>query len=159
MATHGASLRKLFFIGSITVYLSRNLKYPVIVVPGHVHFKPVHHIALATDLKNVYDLPIEKISSVVNAFNAKLTIVHVNLGKQNFEEDSVKVNALYNYLKHLNPEFRFVSNNNVQRGIVSFAKKNNIDIILTFPKKHAFFHSSESKQLIFNSPVTIMTIQ
>jgi nucleotide-binding universal stress UspA family protein len=159
MATHGSSLRKLFFIGSITVHLSRNLKYPVIVVPGNVHFKPVHDIALATDLKNIDDLPIEKISAVVNAFNAKLSVVHVNSGKQNFEESSVKVHALYNYLKHLNPEFQFIYNSTVQRGIISFAKKNNIDMILAFPKKHAFFHSSESKQLIFNSPVTVMTLQ
>jgi nucleotide-binding universal stress UspA family protein len=159
MATHGASLRKLFFIGSITVYLSRNLIYPVVVVPEHVHFKPVHHIALATDLKNIDDLPIEKISAVVNAFNAKLSIIHVNSGKENFEVNSVKVHALFDYVKHLNPQFQFVYNNNVQRGIISFAKKNNIDMILTFPKKHAFFHSSESKQLIFNSPVTVMTIQ
>jgi hypothetical protein len=159
MATHGASLRKLFFIGSITVYLSRNLKYPVIVVPENVHFKPVHDIALATDLKNIDDLPIEKISAVVKAFNAKLSIVHVNSGKDNFEENSVKVHALYNYLKHLNPEFQFIYNSTVQKGIISFAKKNNIDMILTFPKRHAFFHSSESKQLIFNSPVTVMTLQ
>lgn len=159
MATHGASLRKLFFIGSITVYLSRNLKYPVIVVPENVKFKPVHNIALATDLKFIEALPLEKISDIVTGFNAKLTIIHVTSDRETFGENSIEAYTLRNYLKHLNPEFHFVHNKNVQEGILSFAKKNKMDMILTFPKKHAFFHNSESKQLIFNSPVTVMTLQ
>jgi nucleotide-binding universal stress UspA family protein len=159
MATHGASLRKMFFIGSITVYLSRNLKYPVIVVPGNVKFKPVRRIALATDLKNIETLPLEKISSIVSGFNASVSIIHVTPDKESFGSNSIEAYALRNYLKHLNPEFHFVYAKSVQKGILTFAKKNKMDLILTFPKKHAFFHSSESKQLIFNSPVTVMTLQ
>jgi len=159
MATHGPSLRKFIFIGSITVYLSRNLNYPVIVVPGNVHFKPVHNIALATDLKNIDDLPLEKISAVVTAFNAKLSIVHVYADKEDVSKYFIEELAFCNYFKHLNPEFHFIKSSNVQKGILSFAEKHKINMILTFPKKHTFFHNSESKQLIFNSPVTVMTIQ
>ena len=158
MATHGASLRKLLFVGSITVYLSRNLKYPVIVVPENVHFKPVHNIALATDLKNIDELPVEKILSVITAFKAQLSLVYVYSGKEDLNEYAAEKSALHAHFKELNPAFHFVQNDNVQSGIVSFAEKNNIDIILTFPKKHTLFHSSESKQLIFHSPVTVMTL-
>jgi nucleotide-binding universal stress UspA family protein len=159
MATHGASLRKLLFVGSITVYLSRNLKYPVIVVPGNVHFKPVHNIALATDLKNIDDLPVEKIISIVTAFNAQLSFVHVHSDTEDLNKYAVEKFALHTYFKQLNPSFYFVQNDNVQSGILSFAEKYKADIILTFPKKHAFFHNSASKQLIFNSPVTVITLQ
>jgi nucleotide-binding universal stress UspA family protein len=159
MATHGASLQKLLFIGSITVYLSRNLKYPVIVVPEGKNFKPVHKILLATDLKNINDLPVEKIISIVTGFNATLDIVHVNKTGEKINDSSVEVWALNTYLKNLNPLFHSINNDNVQQGILHFAEKHSIDMILTFPKKHSFFHKSESKQFIFNSPVTVMTIK
>lgn len=157
MATHGASLRKLFFIGSITVYLSRNLNYPVIVVPENVQFKPIQKIALATDLKNVDDLPQEKISSVVQAFNAGLHVIHIHNNNE-FNSHSTEVKKIKTHLQSLNPEYHFINNKNVQQGIFSFVEKEKIDMILTFPKKHAFFHNSESKLLIFNSPITVMTI-
>lgn len=159
MATHGASLQKLLFVESITVYLSRNLKYPVIVVPEGKKFKPVHKILLASDFKNIDNLPIEKIISIVTGFNATLDIVHVNKADEKFNSKSVEVCTLNEYFKNLNPNFHFINNDNVQHGTLHFAEKHNIDIILTFPKKHTFFHKSESKQLIFNSPVTVMTLQ
>jgi len=159
MATHGASLRKLFFIGSIAVYLSRNLQYPVMVIPEHVNFKQVNSIVMATDLKNINALPFEKISTVVASFNAKLRILHVNEPGENFNHTSPEIEKLGSYLKDLNPVFHFLKSKNVQKGILVFAENNNADMILTFPKKHAFFHNSESKQLIFNSPVTVMAIQ
>jgi nucleotide-binding universal stress UspA family protein len=160
MATHGDSLRKLFFVGSITVYLSRNLKYPVIVVPENAVFKQVDKIALATDMKDVYDLPVEKISGVVKALGAELNIVHVNNGNRYFSKHSIEVKIMGSLLKELSPEFHFVSDDkNVQNGILSFVNNNNIDMILLLPKKHNLFHKSASKQFIFNSPVTVMTIQ
>ncbi len=160
MATHGPSLRKLFFIGSITIYLSRNLKYPVIVVPENAVFKPVVKIALATDMKDIYELPVVKISSVVVAFNAELHIVHVNRTNTKFHSESAEVKTLNKYLRHLDPKFHFINDGkNVQNGILSFANEHDIDMILTFPKKHSLFHNSQSKQLIFNSTVTVMTIQ
>jgi nucleotide-binding universal stress UspA family protein len=160
MATHGDSLRKLFFVGSITVYLSRNLKYPVIVVPENAVFKQVNKIALATDMKDVYDLPVEKISGVVKALGAELNIVHVNNGNRHFSEHSIEVKLISSLLKELGPEFHFINNEkNVQNGILSFVNNNNIDMILLLPKKNSLFHKSASKQFIFNSPVTVMTIQ
>ena len=53
MATHGVSIKERFFLGSITVYLSKNLKYPVIVVPQDLNYKPINKILLATDLENL----------------------------------------------------------------------------------------------------------
>jgi hypothetical protein len=46
MAMRGATLKEQFFIGSITVYLSKNLKYPVIVVPQDVGYKSINKILL-----------------------------------------------------------------------------------------------------------------
>jgi len=159
MATHGKSLKEQFFIGSITVYLSKNLKYPVIVVPQDVSYKPINKILLATDLENLYDLPVEKIINVATAFNAQIDIVHVYNCENKLEVITARISELTNYLKSLSPQFHFIKSKNVYEAVTYFARNNNSDLILTFPKKHAFFYKSESKQFIFNAPFAVMTIQ
>jgi nucleotide-binding universal stress UspA family protein len=159
MATQGANFREHFFVGSITVYLSKNLKYPVIAVPKNVSYKPINKILLATDLENLYDLSIEKIVTVTKAFNATLDIVHVYKNEDKLEVMKTRKSELAKYLKDLASQFHFIKSKNVYEAITNFAQKNNSDLILAFPKKHVFFHRSESKQLIYNSPFAVMTIQ
>ena len=159
MATRGANMKEHLFLESITVYLSKNLEFPLIVVPQNKNFRPVKKVLLATDLERLYDLPVAKIIEAVNAFQATLDIVHVYSNEDKFEVMSARISELTNYLKKINPQFHFIKNTNVYKAILDFAHKNSSDIILTFPKKHSFFHKSESKQLIFNAPFAVMTIQ
>jgi len=159
MATKGTSIKERFFIGSITVYLSKNLQYPVIIVPQNLNYKSITKILLATDLKNVSDLPIKKIISIATIFNAQIDILHIYNNESEFEFTSKHIIELKGYLDCLKPQFHFIRSKNVYNAITDFAKKNNVDLILTFPRKHAFFYKSESKQLIFNAPFAVMTIQ
>jgi len=159
MATHGEGIQELFFIGSTTVYLSKNLNYPLIVVPACITFTPVNKILLASDLENLNELPFDKIIDIITVFKAGLDIVQVYNNEEKFEVMSNRISELSYYLKKLNPQFHFVKNNNIQDAIIDFAKRNNSDLILTFPKKHAFFHKSKSKQFILHSPVTVMSIR
>ncbi|MFT4155626.1 universal stress protein [Parafilimonas sp.] len=158
MATHGANAKTQFFMESITIHLSRHLNYPVIIVPPDTQYRPVQKIVLATDLKDIDKLPAEKITTAVNAFNARLHILHINNDKQ-YDESAAEAITLKARLEHLNPVFHFLKCRNVQRGILMYAENNEVDMIITFPKKHLFFHKSETKQVIFNSPVTVMTIR
>jgi len=159
MATKGASIKDHFFMESITVYLSKNLKHPVIVVPPNTQYKPVNKILLATDLEHLYSFPVEKIKSIAKVFNAKVDIVHVYNKEDKCEVMVSRMTELMLYLDSIDPQFHFIYNKDVYKGIIDFAKENKSDIILAFPKKHAFFHKSESKQFIFNAPLTVMTIQ
>lgn len=160
MATHGAKTKMHFFIESITIHLSRHLKYPVIVVPENIQYRPVQKIVFATDLKEIEKLPADKIMAVVNAFKARLHVLHINTGEESItEKKSPEAEAVKLKLKAAQPVFSVLKSKNVQRGILFFAENNNVDMIITFPKKHIFFHKSESKQVIFNSPITVMTIQ
>lgn len=160
MATHGANTKLHFFMESITVHLSRHLKYPVIIVPGNIQYKPVQKIVFATDMKDVEKLPADKIMAVVNTFKAKLHVLHINTNEEAvINKNSPEVEAVKTKLQQAAPVFHFLKSKSVQKGILMFAENNNADIIITFPKKHIFFHKSESKQVIFNSPITVMTIQ
>ncbi len=159
MATHGKTFREIFFVSSITVYLSKNLKYPLLVVPAGIRFKPINKILLTTDLENIYELSIEKITKVVTAFNAMLDIAYVYNNEDKFDVMVGRINELSNYLIHLNPQIHLIKSNNVHKAILDFTRANKNDLILTFPKKHSFFHKSESRQLIFYSPAAVMAIQ
>jgi nucleotide-binding universal stress UspA family protein len=159
MAAKGASMKDHLFMDSITVYLSKNLKYPIIIVPPGMHHKPIHKILLATDLENIYNLPVETIIKITSVLNAQLDIVHVYNEEDKCEVMVSRMTELVYYLESLDPQFHFVYNPNVYKGVIDFAKENHSDIILTFPKKHQFFHKSQSKQLVFNAPFTVMTIQ
>ena len=159
MATHGDGTMERFFIGSITVYLSKHLQYPVLVIPKDVCFKPIHKVILASDMKSIYDLPLEKITDIVTVFNASLDVVHVCGSNEKMNKNPVEVSFLNHRLRYLNPHFHFINNDNVSEGVSLFAEKNNADMVLIFPKKHGPFHKSDSKQFIFHSTVPVMTVQ
>jgi nucleotide-binding universal stress UspA family protein len=158
MATQGANMKEHFFLESITVFLSKNLKYPVIVVPPDVHYIPVTKILLATDLENLSDFPVDGVINITAAFNARVDIVHVYKNEDKFDVMMSRMAQLTGYLKKIDPQFHFIYNKNIYSGITDFAEQNNSNIILTVPKKHALFHSSKSKQLIFNAPFTVMAM-
>lgn len=72
---------------------------------------------------------------------------------------SARISELANYLKSANPQFHFIKNENVFSAVLNFARENNSDLIITIPRKHAFFYKSKSKQFIFNSPLAVITMQ
>jgi nucleotide-binding universal stress UspA family protein len=158
MGTHGDGLAERYFLESTTVYMAKHFNYSVLVVPEGINFKPIQKIVLATDLKDVDELPWQQIAGLLTVFNATLHIVYVNKNDKQagkaFMEDSFSRHPL----KKLNPHFHVVENNNVQKGISFFAEENNADLVLILPKKHGFFHKSDSRQFIFRSPVPVMAI-
>jgi nucleotide-binding universal stress UspA family protein len=158
MATHGNGVITRFFSESITLYLSKHLQYPVVVVPEGVSYKPIRKIVLATDMKSIYELPLDQITSLLTGFNATLHVVHVNKNNEGSSENSIEALFLRNHLRMLNPQFHFIRNDNVQKGVSLFADEHNADMVLILPRKHGLFHRSDSKQFIFHSPVPVMAI-
>src|SRR3954468_2116885 len=77
MGTEERDFIERFFIGNSTKAAVHYLQYPVLVVPATATYKKVNKICLACDLRDIYDLPLEKIKELVTMFNAKLDIVHV----------------------------------------------------------------------------------
>ena len=158
MGTRGDALAARYFLESTTVYVAKHFNYPVIVVPRGTSFKPIQKIVLATDLKHLDELPWQQITSLLNMFNASLHIVHVNKTDKEVCNPSMEDLFSHHPLKKINPHFHIIENSNVQKGISLFAERNNADLVLVLPKKHGFFHKSDSRQFIFHSPVPVMAI-
>lgn len=158
MGTHSNSTLDRFFLGSTTVYIAKHLKYPVINVPHDAVYKSIKKIALASDLKDVYDLPAHEIESFVKLFNAELEVLYIGKNKKDVDKNALGSLLLDHRLVSLNPKFHLVEDEDIMLGVTSIAKKHNIDLLIIVPKKHGPFHKSQAKDFIFYSDVPVMAI-
>ena len=164
MGTRGSSGIDSFF-GSTTLSSIKRLKYPVICVPQGTEFGTgIKKIGFACDLENVVEnTPAGVIKDVVRQFNAELHVINVGPHKDIKESESTgEYTLLKAMLNEVNPVFDFVRNSDVEDGINEFAEKNNLNLVITIPKKHkyldALFHKSATKKLVLHSHIPIMCI-
>lgn len=158
MSTHSSDLFRRFFSGSTTVYTAKHLSYPVIVVPRNATYKPLKKIALASDLKDIYEVPVTEIETIVKLFNAELEIFYAGKN-ENARNRNATNNLLLNHrLQYLKPQFYFVQNHDVWRGITILAEKHAVDMLVIISKRHKPFHNSKTKDFVFYSNVPVMVI-
>lgn len=158
MGTHSTSFIDRFLIGSTTVYSARHLRYPVLVVPVNVQYKPFKKIALATDMKNVYEMPAHELEMIVKLFNAELQVFYVAKNADERNRNSLPGMLLNNRLLSLNPQLFLVEEPDTLMGVSALVKQQDTDLLIVVPKKHGPFHKSQSKDFIFYSDVPVMAL-
>lgn len=159
MATHGENRKGNLFFDSATVFFSRNLEYPVINVPGNAKFQPIRKILLATDGEMPDTVAVKKVVDIVKTFNAAVDIVHIYQNETALKKKQPLIEAWKQQLKGVHSIVYYIRHNNIYDAITGFAKAHASHLLLTFPGRHSIFHKSESKKLLFNAPVAMMTIQ
>jgi nucleotide-binding universal stress UspA family protein len=156
-----AALRMLF--GSHSIYTMKHLSWPLITVPLRASFTAIKKIGLACDLEEVENtIPVEEIKTLVHDFNAELHVLNTGSMEQynaNSVFESAELEAL---LKPVKPQFHFIAHDNIDAGVLEFADKNNIDLLVTIPKRHSLLdeliHKSHSKQMVLHSHVPVMAL-
>jgi len=123
----------------------------------------IKNIGLACDFDNVTNnTPVEEIKMLIQDFNASLHIL--NTGKQkDFNPDIVFESGLLNkLLQPVAPNCHFITNENIDEGIIDFTEKNNIDLLILLPKQYnlldKLLHKSITKQMILHSHVPVMAL-
>jgi nucleotide-binding universal stress UspA family protein len=165
LGTRGASGIERILFGSTTLRAIRHLKCPVIIVPpGKEYGAGIRKIGFACDFEKVVErTPVQFIKNMVKEFRAELHVLHVDHEGKHFKpqtpEESSMLHAL---LQDLNPSYHFIDNKDVEDGINEFAEKNNIDLLITIPKKHGIidtlFKHSSTKELVTHSHVPVMCV-
>lgn len=151
-------------IGSNAVHVSRHAHVPVIIVPHAAKFAPVERIMLACDFKQVEaTTPIEPLKKILNATKAKLFVFHVERTEKKYSAETVTESLMLDILlQGYNPEYHFMNDTHFTDAINSFAEQNNIQLIVTIPKKHGLFDSlfnrSHTKSLAFHSHVPMLVM-
>lgn len=163
LGRQGATAAERFFFGSNAVYTMKHLAWPLITVPEDVKFLSVKKIGLACDFDDVVNTtPVDEIRMLVKDFNAELHVL--NTGKERVFNTEIVFESgiLREMLVGLNPQYHFIASNDTDEGIIDFAEKNHIDLLLVLPKRHTLFdklvHKSHTKQLVLHSHVPVMAL-
>lgn len=165
MGTRGTSGVERALFGSTTLTAIRHLKCPVIVVPpGKEYGSGIKKIGFACDFDKVVETtPIQFIRDMVKEFGAELHVLNVDHENKHFKPETPEESLmLHTLLQGLEPNYHFINNPDIEDGINEFVEKNNIDLLITIPKKHklleGLFKKSNTKQLIIQSHVPVMCV-
>lgn len=165
MGTRGHSGLETTLFGSTTLSTVRQLRWPVLAVPiGKEYGKGVRKMGLACDFRNVAEtIPVPIIRSFATAFKADLHVLNVDYDNLQQNEESGKQAALLGtLLEGLNPSFHIIRHKDIEDGINEFAETNNLDMVISIPRKHklmeSLFRKSSTRQLVFDSHVPVLCI-
>ena len=165
MGTKGHTTVERALFGSNTLHVINHLSWPIICVPqGKEYGSGIKKIGLACDLKEVVETtPIPVIRDFVQTFNSVLHVLNVSTEhRTDNPAASQQFGLLRTALESLAPSYHFIEDRDIEDGINRFAETNNLDLIITIPKKHKLmdklFKKSSSKQLVFESHVPVLCI-
>ncbi|MGQ0739866.1 MAG: universal stress protein [Bacteroidota bacterium] len=163
MGITGKSAVRAAMFGSNTLKLIDKNLYPVMIIPPDAVYKGLNNVAFASDFKNVENTtPSTLITSVLEMFNPKLHIVHVNsevyvsLPVELQEEK----NKLAEMFSRFNTEFYIITMNDFFEALDNFIKDRQIDVVITIPKHQtnatSVLKSSHTKRLAYHSHIPIL---
>jgi len=157
MGTKGESGIERVFFGSTTLTAIKHLSCPVIVVPPGKKYSSIKKIGFACDFRQVvHTTPTRFIKDFVKEFNAELHVLNVDFRNSRSNSETPEQSLLlHTMLEDLNPKYEFIEDENIEVGIEKFAQLNNLDLVITIPKKHklleGLFRKSHTKELVFHS--------
>jgi nucleotide-binding universal stress UspA family protein len=136
---------------------------PVLVVPHDASFTEIKNVAVASDFKDVTNsIPLVPVKRVLSLFKPSLHIVNIN------SEIYVSLNEEYleqrgrmlQMFSEFNPEFYFITTYDFHETMRQFIDDKNIDLVLTFPRKHSFINNlikgNNTKRLVMESSVPVL---
>jgi nucleotide-binding universal stress UspA family protein len=151
-----------FFLDSRSLNTAKKLRCPVMIIPRHKSWNKIASIAYACDLKDVESIPARQIKDVQEAFGAVLHVVHINKDWNVNNEDVVNTFLLPAGLMLNETDFHVIEDDDVVKGIQTFAEEFKIDLVILQPKEYGFlgnlFHVSQSKRMILHPWMPVMVL-
>ncbi len=151
-------------VGSNTLRVIQHLTCPVLVVPAESRFKSLTKIGFACDFEKVVETtPVELLKKLVDDFNAQLFVLNVDYQNKHFTADTPEESMLLDHLLFkLKPRYQFLEGKDMPSTINEFAQKNDLDLLITIPKKHSFFErffkGTHTRQLIYHTHIPLLCV-
>ena len=164
MGSRGSTGMERILFGSTTLTAIKHLTFPVIVVPPGSNYKGIKKVGFACDFRKVIETtPTHYIEELVRLFGASLHVLNVDYENKHFKPETPEESLyLHTLLKDLNPQYHFIEEKDIEDGINKFAEENNLDLVITIPKKHklldGLFRKSSTRQLVFESHIPVLCI-
>jgi nucleotide-binding universal stress UspA family protein len=136
---------------------------PVLVIPPKFAYQDVRNVALACNFKNVQQLiPVVPVKKILEFFHPALHIVNVNSNvaltqSEEYREQKAKLEEMFEEYK---PQFHFINTTGFHESLRRFIAAKNIDLVLTFPRKHSFFNyllkGTNTRKLVYEADVPVL---
>ena len=163
MGSQGTTMADHLLFGRHTIHVMKSLQWPLITVPAHLAYASIKKIGLACDMDKIAaTVPVSAIKMMVNEFKAELHVINTG-DKERFAPDIISQSMLLEEkLLPMKTHFHFIAHDNIDEGIIAFAEKNNIDLLIALPKRHGIveklIHKSHTKQFILYSHVPVLVL-
>lgn len=163
MGSQGETNTERIFFGSNTVFAMKRLNWPLLAIPIGAKFSGIKKIGLACDFEKVPDtLPVDEIEIFTRSFNADLFVISTGTPTTHNPEMVFQSGLAQVMLEGLHHKYEFISNEDIDEGIMDFCEKNNIDMLIIIPKRHTLseklIHKSHTKQMVLHSHVPGMAL-
>ena len=158
----GKTAAERILFGSSAVYTMKHLPWPVIAVPHGVAFSGIRKIGLACDMENVEGLPWDEIGMLLKDFQAELHLLNIGLRTALDSDVKIATHFLYEKFKPLKAKFHFLNGTDIDRGILEFAEKKHIDLLIVLPRRKSLINSllkkSHTRQFVLHSHLPVMAL-
>jgi len=165
MGITGSTRLGQIFMGSNTLNLIKRDIVPVIIVPPDARSHSAKNVMLLTDFKDIENtIPEMPVKWILDMFSPSLHIVNVDHEHYVELTDEYKAERakLEDMLSGYHPAFYFIRMFDFMEAINQFVTDKNIDLILSFPRKHSFlsniFKTTNTKKLAYHSHVPIVAL-
>jgi len=163
MGTHGASGLSGALLGSNAYHVMKHVDLPVIALPDDADISKMKHIALAGDYLSIPRPELIKmVIDLAKAFYAQIHIIHIDKGNVVVNDQIEIARSMERYLKNTNHSFHFRNFENVEDGLLEFAKEMNIELLAMVAKNHSFFdrlkNNSHTKKMMMNISMPLMVL-
>ncbi|WP_298300775.1 universal stress protein [Hydrotalea sp.] len=161
--TGGDAIEENLF-GSNTIQVAKNVTVPVIIVPKYAPLKPIEKILFLCDFEKVVETtPVQPIIRLLDATKAAFHVLNIDKNNSHFTPETPHESLmLHNLFHQYNPQYHFVDGDDFMETANSFVKENNIDLIVSIPKRHGLFETlfkrSHTKMMAFHSIVPLMVV-
>ncbi|MGD1957403.1 MAG: universal stress protein [Fulvivirga sp.] len=164
MATKGAqSFGELW--GTKTAKIVKSVNVPTLVIPDNTNLTEMGKVGLICDYSQKADYhSLDFLSSIIDNLNLEADVITLNCDERNMTgSEKAYLQLVRKKLKNVPTTFHFVSDNDVERGVIEYCKKNDIGLVAILHKKYNFlvelFHESLTKKMTFRSHIPLLVLK
>ncbi len=169
MGSHGTSGFSEIFVGSNTEKVVRHSDIPVLVIKNKPNKMDYKTIVFASDFSDEAVKPYINASKLFMILGSEMQLLFVNVPGERFKSSSDMETTMTNFLQKADGNLNrmnavnYVSDVSVEKGILSFAKKINADLIAIPTHGRTglahFFEGSISEDLANHADIPVMTFK
>lgn len=165
MGIEKADAFERFLLGNTSLRALQSIDHPLLVVPSGNTYSIIKKIGLACDLLHVEkSVPVTEIEKIVTRLNCELHVIHVShTDEKEFQPGkSSQVDSLKSMLSKLNPEYHFIANPNIEKGIDHISGMLQLDMMIVIPAHRSLlkrlFHPSHSERVAGTSKIPLLSL-